>query len=81
MTVSGTGQVTGESDDLGLHATVDRLHIHDLYASILDLMGIDNMALTYTHRGRPERPTINEGKFCQKLVSNCTAPSLNSPVN
>jgi Protein of unknown function (DUF1501) len=63
------GQVIGETDDLGLHATVDRLHIHDLHASILHLIGIDNTTLTYTHKGRPERPTINEGKFCQKLVS------------
>jgi Protein of unknown function (DUF1501) len=62
------GQVIGETDDLGLHATVDRLHIHDLHASILHLMGIDPMALTYAHKGRPERPTINEGKFCKKLV-------------
>lgn len=63
------GQAIGETDDLGLHATVERLHVHDLHASILYLMGIDNMALTYTHKGRPERPTINEGKFCQKLLT------------
>ena len=62
------GQVIGETDELGLHATVDRLHVHDLHASILHLMGIDNMALTYSHKGRPERPTINEGKFCKKLI-------------
>jgi hypothetical protein len=62
------GQVIGETDDLGLHATTDRMHVHDLHASILHLMGIDNMALTYAHKGRPERPTINEGKFCKKLV-------------
>jgi len=62
------GQAIGETDELGLHATVDRLHIHDLHASILHLMGIDNMALTYSHKGRPERPTINEGKFCKKLT-------------
>jgi len=62
------GQAIGETDELGLHATVDRLHIHDLHASILHLMGIDNMALTYSHKGRPERPTINEGKFCKKLI-------------
>jgi hypothetical protein len=62
------GQTIGETDDLGLHATVDRLHVSDIHASILHLMGIDNMALTYKHKGRPERPTINEGKFCKKLV-------------
>jgi hypothetical protein len=61
------GQAIGETDDLGLHATVDRLHVHDIHASILHLMGIDNMALTYSHKGRPERPTVNEGRFCKKL--------------
>ncbi|XZE34279.1 DUF1501 domain-containing protein [Pirellulaceae bacterium SH501] len=62
------GQTIGETDDLGLHATVDRLHVHDLHASILHLLGVDNMALTYSHKGRPERPTVNEGKFCRKLL-------------
>ncbi len=63
------GQAIGETDELGLHATVDRLHVHDLHASILHLMGIDNMQLTYKHKGRPERPTVNEGDFCDKLVT------------
>ncbi|TWU03143.1 DUF1501 domain-containing protein [Neorhodopirellula pilleata] len=63
------GQVIGETDDLGLHATVDRQHVQDLHASILHLLGIDNMKLTYEHKGRPERPTINEGRFCERLVT------------
>jgi len=63
------GQAIGETDDLGLHATVDRLHVHDLHASILHLMGVDNMQLTYKHKGRPERPTVNEGKFFPKIVT------------
>ena len=63
------GQVIGETDDLGLHATVDRMHVRDIHASILHLLGIDNMKLTYSHKGRPERPTINEGEFFSRLVS------------
>ena len=55
------GQVIGSTDDLGFHATENRLHVHDLHATILDLMGLDNMQLTYIHKGRPERPTQNEG--------------------
>ncbi|QDS92916.1 hypothetical protein FF011L_16700 [Roseimaritima multifibrata] len=62
------GQTIGATDDLGLHAVEDRLHIHDLHASILHLLGLSNMELTYIHKGRPERPTINEGAFCEKLV-------------
>ncbi len=55
------GQVIGETDELGLHAVTDRMHVHDLHATILYLLGIDNMGLVYQYKGRPERPTLNEG--------------------
>ncbi len=63
------GQTIGTTDDLGLRAIEDRVHVHDLHASILHLLGLSNMELTYLHKGRPERPTINEGKFIKQLVS------------
>ncbi|MGV3485469.1 MAG: DUF1501 domain-containing protein [Planctomycetaceae bacterium] len=63
------GQTIGATDDLGLYAVEDRMHVHDIHASILGLMGIDNMKLTYDHKGRPERPTINEGRFNRKLIT------------
>jgi hypothetical protein len=63
------GQTIGRTDDLGLRAVEDRLHVHDIHASILHLLGLDNMTLTYFYKGRPERPTINEGTFCKKLVT------------
>jgi len=63
------GQVIGSTDDLGLRAVEDRLHVHDLHASILHLLGLSNMDLTYYHKGRPERPTVNEGAFFKKLVT------------
>jgi uncharacterized protein (DUF1501 family) len=62
------GQVIGETDELGLHATTDRLHIHDLHATILYLMGIDHMGLVYHYSGRPERPTLNEGEALKKIA-------------
>jgi hypothetical protein len=55
------GRTIGATDDLGFHAVEERLHVHDLHATILYLMGLDNMLLTYMHKGRPERPTQNEG--------------------
>lgn len=61
------GRVIGETDELGLHAISDRLHIHDLHASVLYALGLDHMELTYVHGGRPERPTINDGSPCLKL--------------
>jgi uncharacterized protein (DUF1501 family) len=62
------GQVVGETDEVGLHATVDRLHVHDLHATILYLLGLDNMGLVYKYKGRPERPTLNEGEAYKKIA-------------
>lgn len=62
------GQVIGKTDELGLHAIEDRLHIHDLHATILYLLGLNHMQLVYRHKGRPERPTLNEGEPCLKLL-------------
>ena len=55
------GQVIGSTDELGLHAVEDRLHVHDLHATILHLLGINALDLNYRYKGRPENPTINEG--------------------
>jgi hypothetical protein len=63
------GQTIGSTDDLGLHAVEDRLHVRDLHATILFLMGLDHLRLTYYDKGRPERPTMNEGQACQRLVT------------
>ncbi len=63
------GQTIGATDDLGLFATEDPLHVHDLHASILHAMGIDNMDLVYRYKGRPERPTLNEGSAFKKLFA------------
>ena len=56
------GQCIGATDDLGLRAVTERLHVHDLHATMLDLLGLDNMELVYNYKGRPERPTLNEGE-------------------
>jgi Protein of unknown function (DUF1501) len=61
------GQVIGSTDDLGLHAVEDRLHVHDLHATILHALGLGNMDLVYKHKGRPERPTLNEGEAFRKI--------------
>jgi hypothetical protein len=53
------GTVIGATDEAGLKAVEDRMHVHDLHATILKIMGLDHMRLVYTHNGRPERPTLN----------------------
>ena len=62
------GQVIGETDEFGLHAIKDRLHVHDLHATILHLMGLDHTKLIYRHQGRPERLTLNEGDPFTKIT-------------
>lgn len=62
------GITVGRTDDVGLHAIEDRLHVHDIHATILHCLGADHTRLIYRHQGRPERPTINEGEVCKKLM-------------
>ena len=62
------GAVIGSTDEIGLHAVKDRLHVHDLHATILHLLGVDPQRLTYLHKGRPERATQNEGEVCHKIL-------------
>ncbi len=62
------GQTIGTTDELGLRAVEDRLHVHDLHATILHLLGIENLKLTYKYKGRPENPTLNEGEAYRKIA-------------
>ncbi len=55
------GQTIGTTDDLGLFAVEDRLHVHDIHSTILALMGLDHTEVVYMHKGRPERVDLNEG--------------------
>ena len=44
------------------------MHVHDIHATILRLLGLDHMDLVYKYKGRPERPTLNEGSPNAKLL-------------
>jgi hypothetical protein len=63
------GITVGRTDEVGLHAIEDRLHVHDLHATILHCLGVDHTRLIYRHQGRPERPTVNEGEICRKILA------------
>src|SRR3954465_9226102 len=54
------GRAIGATDELGLRAVRDKLHVRDLHATILHLLGLDHMGLVFRYKGRPERPTLNE---------------------
>jgi hypothetical protein len=56
------GKVIGATDELGLRAVEDRVHINDLHASILGLLGLDHAKLTYPYLGRNFRLTDVGGK-------------------
>jgi hypothetical protein len=63
------GQVIGKTDDFGYAAVEDRVHVHDLHATILHLMGMDHTKLTYFHGGRNMRVTDVSGTVIQALVA------------
>ncbi len=62
------GQTIGATDELGLYAVEDKLHVHDIHASIMALLGLDHTEVIYMHKGRPERVDLNEGHVSGKLV-------------
>ncbi len=63
------GQVIGKTDDFGYHAVDDRVHVHDLHATILHCLGVDHEKLTYRHQGRDHRLTDVHGKVIGKMLA------------
>ena len=61
------GQAIGTTDEIGLRAVERPCHVHDIHASMLYLMGLDHVRLTYQHNGRAERPTIVGGELIKEL--------------
>jgi uncharacterized protein (DUF1501 family) len=51
------GKVIGATDEIGLRAVEDKVHMHDVHATILSLLGLDHRKLTYLHQGRHHRLT------------------------
>ncbi len=63
------GITLGESDPFGFNATADRVHVHDLHATMLHLLGFDHLRLTYRFQGRDFRLTDVHGEVVQKLLA------------
>ncbi|HET6325907.1 MAG TPA: DUF1501 domain-containing protein [Planctomycetaceae bacterium] len=63
------GITLGESDDLGFNAVKDRVHVHDLHATILHLLGFDHTRLTYRFQGRNFRLTDVHGNVVPQLLA------------
>ncbi|MBC8155063.1 MAG: DUF1501 domain-containing protein [Bacteroidetes bacterium] len=59
----------GETDDIGYYGVKDKVHVHDLQATILHLMGFDHTKLTYSFQGRPFRLTDVAGKVVKPILA------------
>lgn len=59
----------GETDEFGYYAANDKVHIHDLHATILHLLGIEHEALTYRHAGRDFRLTDVSGRVVHEIIA------------
>jgi hypothetical protein len=64
-----TGVTIGGTDELGFNAVEDRVHVHDLHATILHLLGFDHEKLTYRFQGRDFRLTDVHGLVVDKLLA------------
>ncbi|MFM7540984.1 MAG: DUF1501 domain-containing protein [Planctomycetota bacterium] len=63
------GVTHGATDDLGFQAVENKVHIHDLHATILHLMGLDHERLTHFHQGRHERLTDVHGHVVREVIA------------
>jgi hypothetical protein len=63
------GITYGASDELGFDVGSDRVHVHDLQATILHLLGLDHLRLTYRYQGRDFRLTDVHGNVVREIVA------------
>ena len=57
------------TDELGFNVVEDPVHVHDLHATILHLLGLDHKRLTYRYQGRDFRLTDVHGHLVEKLLA------------
>lgn len=63
------GQIIGQTDELGFNAVADPIHVHDMHATILHLLGMDHTKLTFRFQGRDFRLTDVHGEVMKKLFT------------
>jgi uncharacterized protein (DUF1501 family) len=63
------GTVVGKTDELGFNVIEDKVHVHDLQATILNRLGFDHTKLTYKYMGREFRLTDVEGRVVEKMLA------------
>src|SRR5262249_6101758 len=63
------GQYIGTTDEIGMHAQEQPVHVNDIHASMLWALGLDHLKVTYMHNGRAERPTVVAGQVIHPLFA------------
>jgi hypothetical protein len=63
------GLMYGATDEMGMHAVENRVHVHDLHATILHLLGLDHERLTYHYSGRNFRLTDVHGRVVHDILA------------
>jgi arylsulfatase A-like enzyme len=63
------GLAYGATDELGMNATENPVHVHDLHATILHLLGLDHEKLTYRYAGRDFRLTDVHGHVVRDILT------------
>ena len=63
------GYTHGATDDFGFHIVEDPVHVHDLQATVMHLLGFDHERLTYRHAGRDFRLTDVHGEVVRALLA------------
>ncbi len=72
------GMVHGATDEFGWYAVENKVHLHDLHATILHLMGLDHERLTYRYGGRDYRLTDVHGTVVEQIYNGDPEPSLSA---
>ena len=63
------GMRYGSTDEFGIAATEDKMHVHDLHATVLHLLGMDHTKLTYRYAGRDFRLTDVYGRVANEIIA------------
>ncbi|MFO0820362.1 MAG: DUF1501 domain-containing protein [Pirellulales bacterium] len=63
------GMAYGATDDFGFRAVQDKMHVHDLHATVLHLLGLNHERLTYRHAGRDYRLTDVSGRVVSEIMA------------
>ena len=63
------GLAYGKTDDYGYYSVENKVHVHDLHATILHLLGLDHTKLTYRYAGRDFRLTDVHGEVVRDIIA------------